>query len=449
MSKAIKITKGVDIKLVGSAENKISSAQRSNVYAIKPDDFFGTIPKLMVKEGETVKAGSSLFFDKKRDKIRFSSPVSGEVVEIKRGDKRKILEVKILADSEFVYETFSPWTGGDRQKLVDTMLAMGLWPFVKQRPYGIIASPDEAPRDIFISGFDSAPLAAEMEVVLKNELDSFKAGLEALKVLSSGGVHLGVRKGSSFYNEVSGVEKTEFSGPHPVGNVGVQIHHTKPINKGEVVWTVNPADVAIIGKSLKAGKLMAERTIALVGSEVKNPQYYTAVIGASIDSIIGDNEKEGNNRIISGNVLTGSKVSRDGYLGFYDNTISIIPEGDEKKFFITEGWLAPGFSRFSLSHAYPSWLLGSKKYKLDTNLNGETRAFVVTGELEKVFPFEIYPMQLLKAIMINDIDTMENLGIYEVLPEDFALCEFACTSKINIQSVVQQGLTDLRNEFAS
>ncbi len=449
MSKAIKITKGVDIKLEGSAESKISSAQRSNVYAIKPDDFFGTIPKLMVKQGETVKAGSSLFFDKKRDKIKFPSPVSGEVVEIKRGDKRKILEVKILADSELVYESFSPWTGGDRQKLIDTMLSMGLWPFLKQRPYGIIANPDEAPRDIFISGFDSAPLAADMEVVLKNELDNFKAGVEALKVLSSGGVHLGVRKGSSLYNEVSGVEKTEFSGPHPVGNVGVQIHHTKPINKGEVVWTVNPADVAIIGKSLKAGKFMAERTIALVGSEVKNPQYFTAVIGASIDSIVGDNEKEGNNRIISGNVLTGSKVSRDGFLGFYDNTISIIPEGDEKKFFITEGWLAPGFSRFSLNHSYPSWLLGGKKYKLDTNLNGETRAFVVTGELEKVFPFDIYPMQLIKAIMINDIDTMENLGIYEVLPEDFALCEFACTSKINIQSVVAQGLVDLRNEFAS
>ncbi len=449
MSKAIKITKGVDIKLVGAAENKISTAQISNVYAIKPDDFIGTIPKLMVKQGETVKAGTPVFFDKKRDKIKFASPVSGEVIEIKRGDKRKILEIKILADSQLVYETFAPWTGGDRQKLVDTMLNMGLWPFIIQRPFGIIANPDETPRDIYVSGFDTAPLSADSEVIIKPELENFKAGLEALKVLSGGNIHLGTRKGSALYADVNGVDKTEFSGPHPVGNVGVQIHHTKPINKGEVIWTVSPADVAMIGKSLKAGQFKAERTIALAGSEVKNPQYFSTIIGASIESIVGANEKEGNNRIISGNVLTGTKVERDGFLGFYSNTITIIPEGDEKKFFITEGWLAPGFSRFSLNHSYPSWLLGGKKYKLDTNLNGETRAFVVTGEMEKVFPFEIYPMQLIKAIMINDIDTMENLGIYEVLPEDFALCEFACTSKINIQSVVEQGLADMRNEFAS
>ena len=449
MSKAIKITKGVDIKLEGAAENKISAAQRSNVYAIKPDDFFGSIPKLMVKQGATVKAGSPLFFDKKRDKIKFTSPVSGEVVEIKRGAKRKILEIKVLADSVIVYENHTPWTGGDRQTLVDTMLAIGIWPFIKQRPFGIIANPEETPRDIYISGFDSAPLAADTDILLKDHMDDFKAGLEALKALSGGNVHLGIRNKSSLYQDVTGVDKTTFSGPHPVGNVGVQIHHTKPINKGEVVWTVDPIDVALIGKSLKEGKFRAERTIALCGSEVKNPQYYTTLIGASIESILGDNEKEGNNRIINGDVLTGSEVDRAGFLSFYNNSITIIPEGNQKKFFLTEGWLAPGFSRFSLSHSYPSWLMGNKKYKLDTNINGELRAFVMTGELEKVFPFDIYPMQLLKAIMINDIDTMEKLGIYEVLPEDFALCEFACSSKINIQSVVKQGLEDILTEFAS
>src|SRR5690554_6760407 len=449
MSKAIKITKGVDIKLEGAAENKISAAQRSNVYAIKPDDFFGSIPKLMVKQGATVKAGSPLFFDKNRDKVKFMSPVSGEVVEIKRGAKRKILEIKVLADSELVYETHTPWTGGDRQTLVDSMLAIGIWPFIKQRPYGIIANPEETPRDIYVSGFDSAPLAADTEILLKDQMDDFKAGLEALKALSGGNVHLGVRSKSALYQDVNGIDKTTFTGPHPVGNVGVQIHHTKPINKGEVVWTVDPVDVALIGKSLKEGRFRAERTIALCGSEVKNPQYYTTLIGASIESIVGDNEKEGNNRIISGDVLTGTEVSRDGFLGFFSNSVTIIPEGDNKKFFLTKGWLSPGFSRFSLSHAYPSWLMGSKKYKLDTNLNGEQRAFVMTGELEKVFPFDIYPMQLIKAIMINDIDTMEKLGIYEVLPEDFALCEFACSSKINIQSVVEQGLQDILTEFAS
>lgn len=449
MSKAIKITKGVDIKLVGAAENKVSAAQRSNVYAIKPDDFFGSIPKLMVKQGATVKAGSPLFFDKKRDKIKFTSPVSGEVVEIKRGAKRKILEIKVLADSEIVYETHTPWAGGDRETLVETMLVIGIWPFMKQRPYGIVANPEETPRDIYVSGFDSAPLAADTEILLKDRMEDFKAGLEALKALSGGNVHLGVRNKSSLYQDVTGVDKTNFSGPHPVGNVGVQIHHTKPINKGEVVWTVDPVDVALIGKSLTEGKFRAERTIALCGSEVKNPQYYTTLIGASIESIVGDSEKEGNNRIINGDVLTGAEVNRDGFLGFYNNSVTIIPEGDNKKFFLTEGWLSPGFSRFSLSHAYPSWLMVGKKYKLDTNLNGEKRAFVMTGELEKVFPFDIYPMQLIKAVMTNDIDNMEKLGIYEVLPEDFALCEFACSSKINIQSVVGQGLQDMLTEFAS
>lgn len=452
MSKAIKIRKGIDIKLVGAPENKISAADKSNVYAIKPDDFFGTIPKLMVKQGAEVKAGTPLFYDKKRDRIKFPSPVSGEVVEIKRGAKRKILEVKVLADAENSYETFDTAQNNNREKLIDTMLNMGLWPFIKQRPYGIIASPEDKPKSIYISGFDSAPLSADMGVVLKEQMEDFKAGLEAVKTLADGGVvHLGVRKGSKLYSNVTGVDKTEFSGPHPSGNVGVQIHHTQPINKGDIIWTINPADIALIGKSLKEGRFCAERIIALSGSEVENPQYYTTRIGASIESIVKGHEKEGNNRHISGNVLTGSKVDKDSFLGFYDTTLTIIPEGDEKKFFLTEGWLAPGLSRktFSLNHSYPSWLFKNKKYKLDTNLNGEKRAFVVTGEMDKVFPFEIYPMQLVKAIMINDIELMENLGIYEVLPEDFALCEFACTSKINIQSVVAQGLMDLRNEFVS
>lgn len=450
MSKAIKIKKGFDIKLVGVAEKKLSVTQRSNVYAIKPDDFFGISPKLLVRQGDTVKVGTPLFFDKNREKVKIPSPVSGEVVEIKRGAKRKILEVKILSDSEWVYETHTPWSvGGERQALIDTMLNIGIWPFITQRPLGVIANPDDTPRDIYISGFDTAPLAADVEFLLKDQMDNFKFGLEALKVLGEGRIHLGVRRKSSFYNEITGIDKTEFSGPHPTGNVGVQIHHTKPINKGEVVWTVNAVDVALIGKSLKEGKFRAERIIALCGSEVNNPQYYSTHLGASVESIIGDNQKPGDNRIISGDVLTGSAVDPDGFLGFFNHSITIIPEGNRKKFFITEGWLSPGFSRLSLSHAYPSWLMGNKKYVVDTNLNGEERAFVMTGELEKVFPFDIYPMQLLKSIIVNDIDNMEKLGIYEVLPEDFALCEFVCSSKINIQSVVEQGLHDIIKEFGA
>jgi Na+-transporting NADH:ubiquinone oxidoreductase subunit A len=450
MSKAIKIKKGADIKLIGEAEKTISASKRSTVFALKPDDFFGTIPKLSVKEGAEVKAGSPLFFDKSRTRVKFTSPVSGEVVEVMRGAKRKILEVKVLADAETRYESFTPWTGGaDREALVNTMLDMGIWPFIKQRPYGVIANPDDTPRDIFISFYNSAPLAPDAAFVLENEKENIQLALDALQVLTSGQIHIGVKKGDSFFDGFSGVQKHTIQGPHPAGNVGVLIHHVKPINKGETIWTVNGMDLAVIGRSLRAGQFRAERTVALVGSEVEKPQFYTTMIGAKMESICEGKLNGGNNRIISGDPLTGDAVEMEGHLGFYSSQVTVLPEGDHKKFFLTEGWLAPGFNSFSLSKAYPSWLTPGKKYRLDTNLNGEERAFVVTGELEKVFPFDIYPLQLIKSIMVNDIDAMEKLGIYEVLPEDFALCEFACTSKVNIQHVVENGLADMRKEFES
>lgn len=450
MSKAIKIKKGADIKLIGEAEKTISATTRSSVFALQPDDFFGSIPKLDVKVGAEVKAGSPLFHDKARTRVKFTSPVSGEVVEVKRGAKRKILEVKVLADAETRYESFSSWTGGtDREALVNTMLDMGLWPFLIQRPYGVIADPEDMPRDIFVSFNNTAPLAPDAAFVLDSEKENVQIALDALALLTSGDVHIGVEKGSSFFDSMSGVKKHTVQGPHPAGNVGVLIHHVKPINKGDNVWTVNGLDLAVIGKSLKAGKFMAERTVALVGSEVEKPQFYTTMIGSAMETIIGSKLKGDNNRLINGDPLSGKAVAADGYLGFYTSQVTVLPEGDHKKFFLTDGWLAPGFSNFSLSKAYPSWLTPGKKYRLDTNLNGEERSFVVTGEMERVFPFDIYPMQLIKSIMVNDIDAMEKLGIYEVLPEDFALCEFVCTSKINIQHVVEQGLADMRKEFES
>jgi Na+-transporting NADH:ubiquinone oxidoreductase subunit A len=451
MSKPVKVKKGIDIKLEGWAERKISDAGTSSVYALKPDDFFGLIPKLSVREGDEVKAGDPLFYDKQRENVVFVSPVSGEVAEVKRGDKRKILEVKVLADKEIKYKAFDKWnfSSTDREALIKQMLEMGLWPFIKQRPYGVVANPTETPRDIFVSAFDSAPLAPDTSFLIGDEKAHFQAGIDALRLLTAGKVHLGVRKGDDFFNDIKGVEKHEVSGPHPAGNVGVLIHHIAPINKGELVWTAAPMDVVMIGRCLSEGKFDARRTIALVGSEVKEPQYFRTMIGAEISSIASGKIKEGHVRYISGNVLTGSKVESDGFFGFYSTHLSVIPEGDEKQFFITEGWLSPGLHKFSLSKAYPSWLFPKKTYRLDTNLNGEKRAFVVTGELEKVFPFDIYPMQLIKAIMINDIDAMEQLGIYEVDAEDFALCEFVCTSKINIQEVVKQGLADMRKEFAA
>jgi Na+-transporting NADH:ubiquinone oxidoreductase subunit A len=448
MSKAIKVKKGVDINLVGKPEQIITNGDFSPVVALKPDDFPGMIPKLTVKAGDEVKAGSPLFYDKQREEILFTSPVSGEVVEVKRGAKRKILEVRVLADKETRYEEHSPWNPGSRDELIQTMLKMGLWPFVKQRPYGIIANPKSEPKAIYITTFNSAPLSADLSFTLKDEMDHFKKGIEAVKKLTEGKVNLGIKNGDTTFDQVEGVEKYYFSGPHPAGNVGVQIHHIEPINKGEVIWTLNAADVAVIGRSLSEGKFRAERTIALAGAKVKEPRYIKSIIGAQISSIIGDGVDNSDTRLISGDVLTGSRVDAEGHLGFYNTCVTAIPEGDSKKFFLTDGWLSPGFSSFSMSRAFPSWLLPNKKYNLDTNLNGEERAFVVTGEMEKVFPFDIYPMQLIKSIMVNDIDAMEKLGIYEVIPEDFALCEVVCTSKINIQSVVQQGLDDLRKEFA-
>jgi len=448
MSKAIKVKKGVDIKLVGKPEQKITNGDFSPVVALKPDDFPGMIPKLTVKAGDEVKAGSPLFYDKQREEILFTSPVSGEVVEVKRGAKRKILEVRVLADKETRYEEHSPWNSGSREELIQTMLKMGLWPFVKQRPYGIIANPKSQPKAIYITTFNSAPLAADLSFTLKDEMDHFNKGIEAVKKLTDGKVNLGIKHGDTTFDQVDGVEKYYFSGPHPAGNVGVQIHHIEPINKGEIIWTLNAADVALIGRSLSEGKFRAERTIALAGAKVKEPRYIKTILGAQILSIIADGVDNSDTRLISGDVLTGSKVDAEGHLGFYNTSVTAIPEGDSKKFFLTDGWLSPGFSSFSMSRAFPSWLLPNKKYNLDTNLNGEERAFVVTGEMEKVFPFDIYPMQLIKSIMVNDIDAMEKLGIYEVIPEDFALCEVVCTSKINIQSVVQQGLDDLRKEFA-
>ncbi len=448
MAKVIKIKKGVDIKLVGPAEKKVSQAQRSSIHALMPDDFTGIVPKMLVKEGAEVMAGTPIFCDKSHPEILFTSPVSGEMVEIKRGPKRVIEEIKILADKETKYESFPAWNGGSRESLIASLLQSGLWVFIQQRPYGIIANPKDQPKNIFVSGFDTAPLAADIPFILQGDKAAFQSGIDALAKLTAGKVYLGIPSGDTFYNDIKNVEKVAFSGPHPSGNVGVQIHHIQPINKGEVVWTVNAIDVALIGKSLKAGQFIAERIVALAGSKVSTPQYYRTLIGASITSIAGTDAAQPNVRAISGNVLTGTQSNPESYLGFYNSTLSIIPEGNHKKFFLTEGWLAPGFSRFSISHAYPSWLLGNKRYDLDTNLNGEKRAFVVTGELERVFPFDIYPMQLLKSIMVNDIDAMEKLGIYEVLPEDFALCEVVCTSKIEIQSVVKKGLEDMRKEFS-
>ncbi len=440
MPKNVRIRKGADIKLVGAAERVKGEAPFSSSFAIKPTDFHGLTPKLVVKEGDEVKAGSVLFFNKDNEHVKFTSPVSGEVVEVVRGAKRKILEVRIVPDQDQKFEQFYVSDLSTAEKVKSVLMSSGMWAMIRQRPYDVMANPHLKPKAIFISAFDSAPLGPDYDFILHGQQEAFQKGLDALALLTDGKVHLTTRGGSTAdatFTQAKGVEHNTITGPHPAGNVGIQIHHIDPINKGEIVWTISAQNVALMGRFLLTGKVDLKKTIALAGSEIEKPRYLTTWVGASMKSIVEGQMKDGDNRIISGNVLTGDASSLDGYLGFFHDVVTVIPEGNEPQFM---GWLAPNFHKFSLSRSYFSWLNPGKKYKLNTNMNGEDRAFVVTGQYEAVLPMDIYPVQLIKSIMTNDLDKMENLGIYEVIPEDFALCEYACTSKTNVQSILRNGL---------
>jgi len=451
MSKTVKLRKGLDIRLLGAANKVKTEVPMPKVVSIKPTDFHGLIPKMLVKEGDTVAAGQPIFQDKYEEAIKYVSPVDGTLKAIVRGAKRRILEVQIdVADSQnFDGGNAIDVAGMSGEQVKETMLSAGLWPFVKQRPIDVVADPNQKPKAIFISAFDSAPLAPDFDFVLHGKEKEFQAGLDAISKLTEGTVHLtlnGKAPADAAFTGAKGVQINKITGKHPAGNVGTQIHHIDPINKGEFVWTINAQDVAIIGRYFLSGKFIPKRTIALTGSEVKDPQYMDVIIGTNVSDILKDRFSSDNVRVISGNVLTGEKIDADGFLGFYDNQITVIPEGDQLKFVLTKGWLGPGFDKFSNSRLFPTFLTGSKKFRLDTNLNGEERAFVVTGELEKVFPFDILPMQLVKAAITDDIDGMEALGIYEVAPEDFALCEYVCTTKINIQDKIRTGLDLIQEE---
>ncbi|MBX7095241.1 MAG: Na(+)-translocating NADH-quinone reductase subunit A [Flavobacteriales bacterium] len=452
MSKAIKIKRGLNIRLKGEAEKVLVTLPVKGTYAIKPTDFHGLVPKMVVKEGDSVKAGSVLFINKYNDRVRFTSPVSGKVTAVVRGEKRKILEVRIEADAETSYESFPSGDpkGLSREEILNRLLQSGLWAFVRQRPFTSVADPADMPKSIFVSSFDTSPLAPDYDFIVHGQGEDFQLGLDAIAKLTSGKVHLNVNGNlgqSKVFSNSKGVQINTVSGPHPAGNVGVQIHHIDPINKGDVIWYVNPQDLVSIGKFFRTGKADFSKVVALTGSEVKNPKYYRLVAGAPMAQLTEGNLNDSKElRIISGNVLTGTQVAAQGNIGYYDNQVTVIEEGNKLQFFLTKGWMGPGFSKFSLSRTFPTWLMPGKKFSLDTNLNGEERAFVVTGQYEKVFPFDIYPVQLLKAIIVNDLEAMENLGIYEVDPEDFALCEFVCTSKINSQQLVRDGLDLVRKE---
>ncbi len=444
MSKIITLRKGLDINLQGRAQESLSVAPTASEYALSPLDFEGVTPKLLVKVGDEVKAGTPLFFNKYDERILFTSPVSGKVAAVNRGEKRKVLSVTVAPDAEQQYEEFAkPDLGkASREEIVTLLLRSGLWPLLVQRPYGIIANPSDTPKAIFISAFDSAPLAPDYNFVLASERKNLQAGIDALRKLTPGKVHLSVRaKAEGDMPSLKGAELHTFAGKHPVGNVGVQIHHIDPVNRGEVVWTVNIQDVAIIGRLVNEGRVDRTKIVAVTGSEVEKPHYVRVIAGAKIDSLLAGNirkQAEGDSvRIISGNVLTGTKVAADGFLTFYANQVTVIPEGDKYELL---GWAMPRLNKFSVSRAYFSWLCPKKAYKLDTNMNGGERPFVVTGLYEKYLPMDIYPMYLLKACLAGDIDKMENLGIYEVTEEDFALCEFVDPSKIDIQQIIRDGI---------
>lgn len=447
MPKTIRLKKGLNIPIRGTAEKILAGEANPVRYGIKPVDFPGLIPKLEVKPGDKVKAGSPLFHDKTRPEIKFTSPVSGTVLSVERGDRRMILEVVIeRAGNDFVDFGKADPESLPRDKVKESLLASGLWPAVRQRPYHVVAKPGDVPKSIFVSGFDTAPLAPDCEFIMKNSsITLFNTGIKALSKLTDGKINLVLDRQDSVLSSTPGVEVSYIAGPHPAGNVGVQIHHIDPVNKGEAVWYVNLQDVIAIGRLFAEGIFRPERIIALTGSEVLHPQYYKVLAGSSIAPLVKDNVKTGSLRYISGNVLTGTKTASDGFLGYYDSQVTVIPEGDYFEFF---GWAVPGAGKYSFHKTFMSNLLPAKDFRLDTNFHGGERAFVVTGKYEKVLPMDIYPMQLLKAILANDIDLMENLGIYEVAEEDFALCEFICPSKIEIQAIIRNGLDLMRKEMS-
>lgn len=449
MSKDIKIKKGLNIRLKGEADKTLSKSPRSRTFVVRPSDFHLITPKLAVREGAKLQAGDVIFYSKANEDIKFVSPVSGTLTTIERGAKRVITEIIIEADQQDVYKDFGAVnvTSMNSEEIKNHLLASGCWAFVKQRPYDVIADPAVMPKAIFVSAYTTAPLAADFDFTLTGKEKELQVAITALSKLTDGKVHVSVGANSnSVFKGMSDISVHKVSGIHPAGNVGTQINKIDPVNKGEVVWTITPQDLVIIGELLLTGKFNAERIIALSGSSVKAPKYYKTKIGAEVSTFVYDSGlNEENVRVISGNILSGKKISLKSHLGYYSNTVTVIPEGDDYELF---GWLLPVFNKESITRALTfSWMFPKKEYTLDTNTNGEHRAFVLTGNYEQVFPLDIFPMQILKACMVGDLDNMEALGMYEVAPEDFALTEFVCVSKQPHQKIIRDGLDLMYKEI--
>lgn len=452
MAKTIKIRKGISLNLAGKAPlEQLKAVQPIASFGVVPDDFTGVIPKMLVRVGDTVQCGTPLFCHKAYPSILFTSPVAGTVAAVHRGAKRKILSVEITPSGASEAVSFDPYVIGKTspKQLSDMLQESGMWAFFRQRPYDRVPNPDEMPRDIFVTANFTAPLAPSMEYLLKGREEDLQLALTALKSLTSGTVYLGVPPTLASLSVPQEVELVSVEGPHPAGNVGVLINHLKPVNKGEVVWTLKATDLLVIGRFLRTGVVNFERTIAIAGSDAALRGYVSVIPGARVADLYGAHLtiKPSHERIISGDVLTGAQITSDRpYLAMGADLLSIIPEGDDcdEAF----GWIALRFNQFSLNRSYFSWLLGKKKeYVFDARIKGGERAMIMSNEYQRLFPMDIFVEQLIKATIAFNIDQMEALGIYEVAPEDFALCEFACSSKMELQHIIRQGLDLLYKEM--
>ncbi len=440
MANVIKLRKGLDVNLTGKASLETMLTKVSGQYALVPDDFYGVKPKVVVKEGDTVKAGDALFVDKNHPEVKFVSPVSGTVALVERGERRKVMSVRVDADGKQDSATF---TEKDPLKL---LLESGLFGFFRMRPYDVVANPEDKPKAIFVSAFNSMPLAADFEYVLKGQEKEFQAGLSLLAKIAKVNLGVSAKQTAPALTAAKDCTVTVFDGPAPAGNVGVQINHVDPINKGEVVWTLGAEEVIFVGRLALTGKVDLTRTIAVAGSEVKAPKYVKALVGAPLAAILaGQTDEQKSLRIINGNPMVGVKTSKDGFLAAHATEVTVIPEGDDVYEML--GWIAPRFKEFSTSRSYFSWLRPKKtEYTLDARVKGGERHMIMSGEYDRVFPMDIYAGYLVKAIITGDIDRQEALGIYEVAPEDFAIAEFVDSSKLELQRIVREGLDILRKE---
>lgn len=447
MANIIRLRKGLDINLAGCAEQRDITLRTNGKFALVPDDFPGLTPKVVVKEGERVVAGDALFVNKRFPEVKFASPVSGTVSAVVRGERRKVLSVKVDADQTTEYKDFGTKDVAkmDGEAVKQSLLDAGLFGYINQLPYAVSTNPQTQPKAVFVSALRDKPLAADFEYELVGNENDFQTGLTVLSKMAKTYLGIGTKQTAKALTNAKDVEINVFDGPCPAGNVGVQVNHISPVNKGEVVWTVEPTVVIFIGRLFNTGKVDLRHKVALVGSEVLKPSYAEMVVGQELSTLLSNSYNADHHvRIINGNVLTGRQTTKDGYLGAHTTEITVIPEGDDADEFA--GWIMPRTKQFSVSHSYFSWLLGKRQYSLDARVKGGERHIIMSGEYDRVLPMDIYGEYLIKAIIAGDIDKMEQLGIYEVAPEDFALAEFVDSSKLELQRIVREGLDIVRKE---